>query len=169
MIFENHPTPEGLKDKFSSNLHELYINKFMELYYWEMKMLDILTLLQTAVSSVHLQEKIALYQRKKGEQVERLQQAFILIDMPITGKKCDMIESMQDNCTTFTQMKDRYNDFRIYSMVLGINHFNQASYSWLHTLAAKLGYELIKEYLDENQQVEKEFNQKLTISMSCEL
>ncbi len=166
MIFENHPSPEGLKDQFTSQLHELYITKFMELYYWEMKMLDILALMQTASETAPLQEKIGLYQRKKGEQVERLQQAFLLIDMPITGKKNEMVENMLNNFTNFTGVKNNYNDYCIYSMVLSITHFNQASYSWLLTLAAKLGYAQIEECLKKNLLIEVDFNQKLISALT---
>jgi ferritin-like metal-binding protein YciE len=167
MIFENYPPPEGLKNK--SKLHELYINKLMEIYHWEMRMLETLTLLQLATESAPMQKAIALYQSKKGAQVERLQQIFIDIDTPVGGKKCRFLDLVLQECNEVILSKNLFKDHNIFSTVLSIIHFNMANYHWLISLSPFLAYEHVQESLHKNLSIEKDINEKINRALRFNL
>jgi len=98
MIFEDHPSPEGIEKIHSSKLHELFMAQLMELYQGEMRLLEVLTVLQEAVNTVQMKKIVAQYQRNKGAQVEGLQQVFVLLDLPISGKNNRITEVMMEEC-----------------------------------------------------------------------
>lgn len=162
MLYQNHLPEENPNPVPRSKLHELYVVKLMELYYWEMKMLETLTLLQSSSDSSVLQKKIAMYHIRKGEQVENLQQIFILLDLPIAGKKCNMITLMLESCEELTNDRSVANDDQIYSMLLTISHFNQTSYNWLISLSENLQMPDIQFCLNANLTMEQEFTIKLS-------
>jgi len=169
MIFENCPPPEGLKNKKKSKLHELYINKLMEIYHWEMRMLEKLSLLQMATSSHPMQKAIAIYHSKKGAQIERIQQIFIDIDTPLAGKKCRFLDIVMQECNEVIISKNLFKDHNIFSTVLSIIHFNMANYQWLISLSPVLGYEHIQESLQKNLAVEKDVNEKINRALRFNL
>ncbi len=166
MIFEDHPSPEGIEKIHSSKLHELFMAQLMELYQGEMSFLEVLTILQDAVATEQLKKIVAQYQRNKGDQVESLQQVFVLLDLPIAGKNSRITEVMMDECKNLALTgKNMINDFVIGHMVMKISHFNQASYEWLLTLAVRLGIASITEYLDANFRREKEIDIKTVMAI----
>jgi ferritin-like metal-binding protein YciE len=162
MLYQNQLPDENPNKVLRSKLHELYVVKLMELYYWEMKMLETLTLLQTASDSPILQKKIAMYHIKKGEQVENLQQIFILLDLPIAGKKCNMISLLLESCEELTNERSVANDDQLYGMLLTISHFNQTSYNWLISLSSNLQIMDIELCLTANLTMEQEFTIRLS-------
>jgi ferritin-like metal-binding protein YciE len=169
MIFENCPPPEGLKNKKTSKLHELYINKLMEIYHWEMRMLEKLTLLQMATESAPMQKSISIYHSKKGAQIERLQQVFILIDTPVGGKKCRFLDLVMQECNEVILSKNLFKDHTIFSTVLSIIHFNMANYQWLISLSPVLNYQHVQENLLKNMEVEKDVNEKINRALRFNL
>src|SRR5690606_23253997 len=98
MIFEEHPSPEGIQKLNTSKLHEVFMTKLMELYQGEMRLLEVLTLLQEVSYTEQLKKVVTQYQRNKGEQVERLQQVFVLLDLPISGKNNRITDVLIEEC-----------------------------------------------------------------------
>jgi ferritin-like metal-binding protein YciE len=169
MIFQNCPPKEALNVKKSSKLHELYINKLMEIYHWEMRMLEKLTLLQMATESIPMQKAISTYHCKKGAQIERLQQVFIFMDTPVAGKKCRFLDLVMQECNEVILSKNLFKDHNIFSTVLSIIHFNMANYQWLISLSPVLGYPQILENLQINLAVEKDVNEKINRALRFNL
>jgi ferritin-like metal-binding protein YciE len=162
MISQNHLSEERPHHVLRSKLHELYLVKLMELYYGEMKMLETLILLQTAADSPVLKKKLAMYHITKGEQVENLQQVFILLDFPIAGKKSEIFDHLVDSCEMGGSMINKGNDEKIYSMLLNLSHLNQTCYNWLLTMSKNLGVDEINSCLENNDEMEREFIQRLS-------
>ncbi|MEX2594615.1 MAG: DUF892 family protein [Anditalea sp.] len=158
MIFEDHPFPEGIEKLNTSKIHELFLTKLMELYQGEMRLLEVLSTLQEASCTDHLKKNVSEYQRKKGEQVERLQQVFLL-DLPISGKNNRVMEVMMEECNNLTMIgKNLINDFAIGNMIMLISHLNQAAYQWLSSLALKLEMQQIIVFFEESFNMEKEID-----------
>lgn len=166
MIFEDHPSPEGIKKLNTSKLYELFMTKLMELYQGEMNLLEELIILQEACSTDHMKKIVAQYQRTKGVQVERLQQVFILLDLPITGRNSRIIEIMLEECRNLTLIgKTVINDFAIGNLVMKISHYNQAAYEWLFSLSTKLQMSEIRTLLGDNFHQEKEIDIKMIMAI----
>jgi ferritin-like metal-binding protein YciE len=148
MIFEDHPSPEGINKLNTSKLHELFMTKLMELYRAEMGLLEELVVLQEAAYTEHTKKIIAQYQRNKGDQIDNLQQVFVLLDLPISGRNNRITDIMMEECRNLTLIsKNIINDFAIGNLVMRISHYNQAAYEWLFSLATKLQLEEIKGFL----------------------
>ena len=166
MIFEDHPSPEGIQKLNTSKLHEVFMTKLMETYQGEMRLLEILTLLQEASCTEQLKKVVTQYQRNKGEQVERLQQVFLLLDLPISGKNNRITEVLIEECSNLAIIgKSIINDFAIGHMVMRISHYNQAGYEWLFSLAYKLQMNEITAFLEENFNSEKEIDIKMLMAI----
>ena len=166
MIFEDHPSPEGIQKLNTSKLHEVFMTKLMELYQGEMRLLEMLTLLQEASYTEQLQKVVTQYQRNKGEQVERLQQVFLLLDLPISGKNNRITEVLIEECSNLAIIgKNIINDFAIGHMVMRISHYNQAGYEWLFSLAYKLQMNEITAFLEQNFNSEKDIDIKMLMAI----
>ena len=166
MIFEDHPSPKGIKQLNTSKLQELCMTKLMELYQGEMRLLEELVTLQEAVITASTKKIIAQYQRNKGDQVENLQQVFVLLDLPISGKNNRITDIMLEECQRLTMMgKNIINDFAIGNLVMKISHYNQAAYEWLFSLATKLKMLEIRVLLEENFNREKEIDIKMIMAI----
>src|SRR5690554_6762572 len=166
MIFEDHPSPKGIKQLNSSKLHELFMTKLMELYQGEMRLLDELVALQEAVFTESTKKIITQYHRNKGDQVENLHQVFVLLDLPISGKNNPIIEMMLGECRNLTTIgKNIINDFVIGNLVMKISHYNQATYEWLFSLATKLQMQEIRGLLESNFNREKEVDIKMIMAI----
>lgn len=166
MIFENHPSPEGVSKLHSSKLHELFMTKLMELYQAEMRLLEELVMLQESASTEPAINIIAQYQRNKGNQVENLQQAFVLLDLPISGKNSRFNDIIIEECRNLTLIgKNVINDFAIGHLVMRISHYNQASYEWLLSLATKLQMDGVPILLEKNFDYEREIDIKMVMAI----
>lgn len=166
MIFENHPSPEGINKLNTSKLHELFMTKLMELYQAEMRLLEELVVLQEAAYTEHTQKIIAQYHRNKGDQTDNLQQVFVLLDLPISGRNNRITDIMMEECRNLTLIsKNIINDFAIGNLVMRISHYNQAAYEWLLSLATKLQLEDIKRLLEKNFNHEKEIDIKMIMAI----
>jgi|GEM_PF-1912002 len=166
MIFEEHPSPEGIDKLNTSKLHELFMTKLMELYQGEMRLLEELVVLQDAAFTDHTKRIITQYQRNKGDQIDNLQQVFVLLDLPISGKNNRITDIMLEECRSLTLIgKNFINDFAIGNLVIKISHYNQAAYEWLFSLAPKLQMVEIRSLLEENFNREKEIDIKMIMAI----
>lgn len=166
MIFENHPSPEGINKLHTSKLHELFMTKLMELYQGEMRLLEELVVLQEAAFTEFARKIIAQYQRNKGEQVDNLQQVFVLLDLPIAGKRNVIADMMLEEGRNLTLTSgNAINDLAIGNLVMRISHYNQAAYEWLFSLATRLQMPEIKTLLEENFNREKQIDIKMVMAI----
>lgn len=166
MIFENHPSPEGVNKLHNSKLHELFMTRLMELYQAEMRLLEDLLMLQESAFTEPAIKIIAQYQRNKGNQVDNLQQVFVLLDLPISGKNSRITDVILDECRNLSLIgKNVINDFAIGHLVMRISHYNQASYEWLFSLATKLKMEEIPRLLEQNLNHEREIDIKMVMAI----
>lgn len=166
MIFEDHPSPEGIYKLNTSKLHELFMTKLMELYQGEMRLLEELVTLQEVAFTEHTKKIIAQYQRNKGDQVDHLQQVFVLLDLPISGKNNPVADMMLEECRNLTLIgKNIINDFAIGHLVMRISHYNQAAYEWLFSLATRLQMVEIRGLLEENFHREKVIDVKIVMAI----
>ncbi len=166
MIFEDHPSPEGISKLHGSSLHELFMTKLMELYQGEMRLLEELVSLQEAAFTESAKKIINQYQRNKGDQVDNLQQVFVCLDLPISGRNSAITDMMLEECRSMAlKGKNVINDFAIGNLVMRVSHYNQAVYEWLFSLATKLEMVEIKELLKENFGREKEIDIKMVMAI----
>lgn len=166
MIFENHPSPEGLNKLHSSKLYELLMTKLMELYQVEMRLLEDLVMLQESAFTQPAMKIIAQYQRNKGIQLDNLQQVFVLLDLPISGRNSPATEVILEECRNMTLIgKNVINDFAIGHLIMRISHYNQASYEWLMSLATKLKIDGVPALLELNFNYEKEIDVKMVMAI----
>ncbi|HLT06422.1 MAG TPA: DUF892 family protein [Cyclobacteriaceae bacterium] len=166
MIFENHPSPEGINRLHTSKLHELFMTKLMELYQGEMHLLEELVGLQEAAYTQLARDIIAQYQRNKSDQVDNLQQVFVLLDLPIAGRNNPIADMMLEEGQHLALTgKNVINDFAIGHLVMRISHYNQAAYEWLFSLATRLQLPEVKDLLEQNFQREKAIDVKMIMAI----
>lgn len=166
MIFEDHPSPEGINKLHNSKLHELFMTKLMELYQAEMRLLQDLVVLQEAAFTELARKIIAQYQRNKGDQVDNLQQVFVLLDLPVAGRRSPIADMIMEEGRNLTLSgKNVVNDFAIGHLVMRISHYNQAAYEWLFSLATRLQLTEVKALLEQNYNREKEIDIKMVMAI----
>lgn len=166
MIFEDHPSPEGINKLHNSKLHELFLTKLMELYQVEMRLLEDLVVLQEAAFTESAKKIIAQYQRNKGDQVDNLQQVFVLLDLPVAGRRSPIADMIMEEGRSLTLSGNNViNDFAIGHLVMRISHYNQAAYEWLFSLATRLQQTDVKALLEQNYKREKEIDIKMVMAI----
>lgn len=146
------------------SLKELLQEELKDLYDAEKQLTKALPKLARKATTPDLKAAIEEHLSQTAQHVERLEQVFGLLDMPVRGKRC---EGMKHLIAEGDEMVGDAADeaTRDAVMIAGaqkVEHYEIASYGTLRTWANLLGKTEVAAILEETLDEEKEADQKLT-------
>jgi ferritin-like metal-binding protein YciE len=149
---ENNPLAQMLQ-------HELE-----DMYDAEKQLTKALPKLVKKASSPELKEVIESHLQETEDQIDRLEQAFQLLDLPVRGKKCKgMANLIKEGDDLISEAED---DDAVDAVMIGaaqkVEHYEIAGYGTARTWARVLGHENVASLLEESLDEEKSADQKLT-------
>jgi ferritin-like metal-binding protein YciE len=145
-------------------LEDLFHETLKDIYYAEKKILTALPKMAKAAQSEDLQAAFEKHEGETGDQVERLEQVFGLIQQPARGKTCDAINGMVDESQQI--MKEFKGtaalDAGLIASAQAVEHYEISRYGTLKAWAEQLGLKEAVRLLDETLEEEKKTDQALT-------
>jgi ferritin-like metal-binding protein YciE len=146
------------------SLETLFQEELKDIYDAEKQLTKALPKMAKKATSEDLKEAFEDHLRQTEQHIERLEQVFGELDMPVRGKKCegmkhliaegdDMISDVEDDATR---------DALMVAAAQEVEHYEIASYGTMRTWASQLGKDDIASVLEETLEEEKETDQRLT-------
>lgn len=146
------------------SLDKLLQEELKDLYSAESQILKALPKIIKKASSETLQEALESHRKETEGQVERLQKMGKILDIKLTGKKCEGMEGLLSEGEEALEKggEDSVLDAAIIAGCQKVEHYEIASYGTARAIAQQLGQEDIAELLQETLDEEGEANKKLT-------
>ena len=148
----------------TDSLQELLQEELKDIYDAEKQLTKALPKLIKKASAPELKEALEEHLGQTEEHLERLEQIFGQLDMPVRGKKC---EGMQHLISEGNEMigeaeDDAARDAVMIAAAQKVEHYEIASYGTCRTWANALGHTDAASLLEETLDEEKQADQKLT-------
>ena len=146
------------------SLEELLQEELKDIYDAEKQLTKALPKLAKKATTPDLQDAFEEHLRQTQQHMERLEQVFDQLGMPVKGKTCkgmknliaegnDMIADADDDATC---------DAIMIAAAQRVEHYEIAAYGTMRTWANVLGHREIASMLEDTLEEEKETDQKLT-------
>ncbi|QDH80350.1 hypothetical protein FKX85_15415 [Echinicola soli] len=163
MIFKHAPTPHRPVNFLNGDIHQWFMYKCMEVYQGEMKLLKCINILRIHNDRWLPDQLLANFQLGKAIQIENLEKIFLLIDLPVGGKKNALMDFLLDQCFDYGANSDgrSQNYFQLSQVILAINSLVHFSYRWMEETAKQLQQKEVFPLLAENLRIEGEIGNKL--------
>lgn len=135
--------------------------KCMEVYQGEMKLLKCINILRIHHDRWLPNQLLAHFQLAKSIQIENLQKVFLLLDVPVGGKRNVLMDFMIGQCFGHgNQYQGKSPDqFQLSQVILAINALVKLSYEWMEKVVQH--QKEILPLLVENLRIESEIGNKL--------
>jgi ferritin-like metal-binding protein YciE len=145
-------------------LRTLLEEELKDIYDAEKRLVKALPKMAKAATSQELRQALQGHLEVTKGQVQRLEQAFELLEKPARGKPCAGMkglleegeEVLAENAT------DELMDAAIIGAAQRVEHYEMAAYGTARTFAERLGNSEVAALLEETLNEEKEADQKLT-------
>jgi ferritin-like metal-binding protein YciE len=146
------------------SLEELLQEELKDIYDAEKQLTKALPKLAKKASSPELKEAIEEHLHRTEEQIDRLEQVFEHMDMPVRGKKCEGMKHLISEGEEMMKEAedDQTRDALMIAAAQKVEHYEIASYGTMRTWATVLGKNDVAGLLEETLDEEKEADQKLT-------
>jgi ferritin-like metal-binding protein YciE len=146
------------------SLGDLLQDELKDIYDAEKQLTKALPKLARKASNEQLREALESHLQETETHIERIEQIFEQLDMPVRGKKC---EGMQHLIAEGSDMiseaeEEGTRDAVMIAAVQKTEHYEIASYGTMRTWANLLGKSDIAAVLEETLEEEKAADQKLT-------
>lgn len=144
-----------------SNLQELYVDELKDLYNAENQILKALPKMAKAASSPDLQDAFEEHLEQTRQQVQRLEQIFQKMGLPVKGKKCRGMQGIIEEGKELLdeKLEPQVLDAGLISAAQRVEHYEMAGYGSCRTFAKLLGdneaANLLQQTLDEEGQTDK--------------
>jgi ferritin-like metal-binding protein YciE len=146
------------------SLEELLQDELKDIYDAEKQLTKALPKLMKKASNDELRDAIEDHLNQTRQHVERLEQAFEQMGMPVRGKKCEGMQHLiAEGNDMIADAED--DDTRDAVMIAGaqkVEHYEIASYGTIRTWANLLGKSEVAALMEETLDEEKEADQRLT-------
>jgi ferritin-like metal-binding protein YciE len=159
----NGPSSES-KGMQTSQLMKLFEDSLKDIYWAEKALTKALPKMIKNATSTELIEALENHLSETETQIERIEQAFELLEKKPVAKKCDAMqglikegEGIMEECEDGSMM-----DAGIISAGQKIEHYEIASYGTLRTFAETLGLQDVAALMEETLEEEKAADEKLT-------
>lgn len=147
-----------------ATLDDLLVHELRDLYDAEQQILKALPDLIEAASASELRTALESHLRQTENQVERLRQAFSLLDTPARGTRCDGMAGLIAEGEKL--LKERADpdvrDAAIISVAQKIEHYEIAGYGCVATYAQMLGRTEIRDLLSKTLDEEETADERLS-------
>jgi ferritin-like metal-binding protein YciE len=146
------------------SLADLLQDEIKDIYDAEKQLTKVLPKLARKASNEQLKEALEAHLQETQGHIQRLEQVFEMMEMPVRGKKC---EGMQHLIAEGSEMiadcdDDDTRDAVMIAAAQKCEHYEIASYGTIRTWATLLGHDDVAALFEETLEEEKEADQKLT-------
>jgi ferritin-like metal-binding protein YciE len=147
------------------SLDDLLVHELQDIYNAEGQITKALPKMIKAASSPELQAAFEEHLEQTEGQIERLEQVFKLLGLPVKGKKCDGMAGLIEEGRKILEedAEPSVKDAGIIAAAQKVEHYEIASYGCLCTYAEILGYEQVHDLLGQNLDEEETTDEKLTV------
>jgi len=145
-------------------MEDLFVATLKDIYYAEKQILKALPGMIGKADNAQLKRALTTHAKETEGQVQRLEKAFELLDVPARGKKCDAIEGIIDEAKEhMEEIKDeRVLDAGIISSAQAVEHYEICRYGTLVEWAKDLGHDEVAKLLEETLKEEHNADDILT-------
>jgi ferritin-like metal-binding protein YciE len=147
------------------SIRELLIEEMADLYDAEKQLVKALPKMAKAASNEQLREAFENHLEQTRGHVQRLEQAFELLDQKAKGKPCAAMKGLvEEGKETMEEddLSDGLMDSAIIAAAQKVEHYEIAGYGTLSAWARSLGLDEVAGLLEETLAEEKEADEKLT-------
>jgi ferritin-like metal-binding protein YciE len=147
-----------------SSLDDLLVHELQDIYHAEGQILKALPKMAKAATSDELKQAFEEHRLQTQGQVDRLEQVFKLLGLPVKGKKCEgMAGLLEEGRKTMEQdAEPAVLDAALIAAAQKVEHYEIAAYGCVCTYAEMLGYDQVHELLGQNLDEEETTDQRLT-------
>ena len=149
----------------STMLEELFLEQLKDIYWAEKHLLKALPKMEKAATSAELKRSFADHLEVTREQVERLEQAFGMLDKKAQGKKCEAMDGLTKEAESVIEDTEKGTMTRDVGLIMAaqkVEHYEIATYGSLAQLAKTLGKNELADLMGQTLEEEKEADQLLT-------
>jgi ferritin-like metal-binding protein YciE len=146
------------------SLEELLQQELKDMYDAEKQLTKALPKLAKKATTPDLQDAFEEHLRQTEQHMERLEQAFDQLGMPVKGKTCKGMKNLiaEGNDMIGDADDDATRDALMIAAAQKVEHYEIASYGTMRTWANVLGHREIASILEDTLKEEKETDRKLT-------
>jgi len=146
------------------SLEELLQEELKDMYDAEKQLTKALPKLAKKATTPDLQDAFEEHLRQTEQHMERLEQVFDQLGMPVKGKTCKGMKNLiaEGNDMIADADDDATRDAIMIAAAQKVEHYEIAAYGTLRTWANVLGHREIASMLEDTLEEEKETDQKLT-------
>lgn len=146
------------------SLGDLLQDELKDIYDAEKQLTKALPKLAKKASNEQLREALESHLQETEGHIERLEQIFEQLEMPVRGKKCEGMQHLiaEGNEMIGEAEEEGTRDAVMIAAVQKTEHYEMASYGTMRTWANLLGKSDIASILEETLEEEKAADQKLT-------
>jgi ferritin-like metal-binding protein YciE len=147
-----------------SSLDDLLVHELQDIYHAEGQILKALPKMIKAATHPELQSAFEEHLTQTEGQVERLEQVFKLLGVPVKGKKCEGMAGLIEEGKRMMEEDAAPSvlDAALIAAAQKVEHYEIASYGCVCTYAEMLGYDQVHDLLGQNLDEEETTDQKLT-------
>ncbi len=147
-----------------SSLDDLLVHELQDIYNAENQILKALPKMAKAASHPELKAAFEEHREQTQTQVQRLEQAFKLLGVPVKGRKCEGMAGLIEEGKKVMEEKAEPSvlDAALIMAAQKVEHYEIASYGCVCTYAEMLGYDQVHDLLGQNLDEEETTDQRLT-------
>lgn len=145
-------------------LHDLFIHETKDLYSAENQLTKALPKMAKAASDPDLKAGFKRHLEETREHLKRLERIAEILEFSPKGKKCLAMEGLvaEGEETISEDAAPSVKDAALISAAQKVEHYEIAGYGTLRAFAELLGYDEVRELVEETLEEEKATDEKLT-------
>ena len=145
-------------------MEDLLVHELKDLYNAENQIVKALPKMAKAANSPELQKAFEDHLEETKNQVQRLEEIFQQLELPLRGKKCKAMEGLLEEGKDVVDedAEPHVKDAALIAAAQKVEHYEIASYGTAQAFAKLLGHETIAELLHQTLEEEKNADVKLT-------
>jgi len=147
-----------------SSLDDLLVHELQDIYHAEGQILKALPKMAKAATHPELKTTFEEHRAQTEGQVERLEQVFKLLGVPVKARKCDGMAGLveEGKKTMAEDMEPEVMDAALIASAQKVEHYEIASYGCVCTYAEMLGYDQVHDLLGQTLDEEETTDERLT-------
>lgn len=145
------------------SIEDLFVEELRDLYHAEKQLTRALPRMAKAASSDDLRTMFNQHLEETRGQIERLEEAFEMLDVAKRGKRCEAMEGLvEEGREMMEEVEEKaVLDVGLITAAQKIEHYEIAGYGSAVALARAMGKEDIAKLLEQTLEEEKRTDQKL--------
>jgi len=148
----------------ADTFHGLFIEELKDIYNAEKQLLKALPKMAKASFSEKLKAGFTTHLAETKIHVERLEEAFKLLDEPVKGKTCKAMKGLVEEGAEAIEENDAglVRDVQLIGAAQRVEHYEIAAYGTVLSMARLMAHDDVAALLDETLQEEGATDKKLT-------